>query len=105
MANGDQWEIINEIRRDVAAMRAEGCAHKPTQDRDVRDLRTDIREMNEELATSKKDIWNSIDRERGAREGMIKQIVIGVLITVVAGVVLNMVTMVFMLPKILAAVK
>jgi len=105
MANGDQWDVINEIRRDVAAMRADGCAQRPTQDRDARDLRTDIRDISDEFAASKKDIWATIDREREAREGMIKQIVIGVLIIVCGGVILNMVALSWMMPKVLAAIK
>ena len=105
MANGDQWEIINEIRRDVSEMKANGCAHKNTQDRDVRDLKVDLRELKDEAATTKKDIWTTIDREREAREGMIKQIVIGVLIIVCGGVILNMVALSWMLPKVMAAVR
>jgi len=90
MANGDLqgvWEKVNRIAED-------GCAHKTSHDRAINDLR-------ETVKRDTADIWSAIDRERTAREGMIKQIVVGVLIIVVGGVVLNMVALSYLLPTVL----
>lgn len=96
MANGDGenkalWDKVNRIAE-------RGCGHRETQDRDML-------EMFRDLKQSKIDIWSAIDRERTAREGMIKQIVIGVMIIVCGGVILNMVALSYLLPKVMAVVK
>ncbi len=91
MANGgdnkDLWEKVNRID-------AHGCAHKDIQARDIADVKNDLRQ-------AKDDIWSAIDRERTAREGMIRQIVVGVLIIVVGGVVMNMVALSYLLPAVI----
>jgi hypothetical protein len=94
MANGNEWDVINVIRKDMADLNAYGCAHRQTQERDIAEVKNDLRQ-------SKDDIWSAIDRERTAREGMIKQIVIGVMIIVAGGVILNMVALSYLLPTVL----
>jgi hypothetical protein len=94
MSNGDEWGVINTIRKDVADLNAYGCAHKQSQDRDMAELRTELRQ-------AKTDIWSAIDREREAREGLLKQIVINVLAIVVGGVILNIIALSYLLPTVL----
>ena len=87
MANGD----LQSVWVKVSKIAEEGCAHKIAHDRALDELRQAAKKDTT-------DIWKAIDRERTAREGMIKQIVIGVMIIVAGGVILNLVALSYMLP-------
>lgn len=73
---------LRDIRKDVKDIAEKGCAHKGTHENEIRDLWKAIKEERDA-----RNVGLTVEREK--REGLFMRIVIGVLVVVAAGVILN----------------
>lgn len=86
---------VRELRAGVLRIERDGCGHKLMHEQEQRDLWKALKEERE--AREK-----AIVREQVAREGLFMKIVIGVLVVVAAGVILNIYSTSAIVEKILS---